>query len=92
MCDRYRLGLASDSPRQVWSVFQADATGQQCDEFREISEMEEVFIDMEEAGKSILDPSYWPMDAVSRFSEDLIKSYGLPADQDAQVGAEDNPE
>ena len=35
MCDRYRLGLASDSPRQVWSIFDADATGQRCDEFRE---------------------------------------------------------
>jgi hypothetical protein len=53
-------------------VFQADATGQQCDEFREISEMEKVFIDMEKAGESTLDPHYWPMDAVSRLSEHII--------------------
>jgi len=33
-CDRYLRGLTSTSPRQVWSQFEADESGERCEQFR----------------------------------------------------------
>jgi hypothetical protein len=33
-CDRYLRGLTATSPWQVWSTFEADESGERCDEFR----------------------------------------------------------
>ena len=33
-CDRYLRGLAATSPRQIWSQFEADKSGDRCEQFR----------------------------------------------------------
>jgi hypothetical protein len=32
--DRYLRGLAATSPRQIWSQFEADESGDRCEQFR----------------------------------------------------------
>jgi hypothetical protein len=32
-CDRYQRGVASTSPWQVWSQFEADESGERCEQF-----------------------------------------------------------